>query len=169
MVTRDVETVHRTRVGRRVAQLEEEVLAEQLQATLWARPAARKAQGGRGALPASDAPVCDRPELVEHIRALLVPGEFLHAVFDLKGRGPAFVAATSRRVILCERRTHAILTLPYTRVVAVGLRDTADEFAARGLVTTKVVLMTAASAYDFEVQTSEAAQILHELIVRYLF
>jgi hypothetical protein len=178
MVTPDGESPSRARVTARLAHLEDEVRAEQLHREVQARTSAGTAQGSRnsrdrrGALPAQDtpsgAPLTDRIELLKHVRTLLLSGEFLHAVFDLKGRGSAFVAVTSRRVILYDRQTHAVLTMPYTRIVGIGLRDTADQFAARGLIATKCLLVTAAGTYDFEVHTPEAAGVLYDVITRYL-
>src|SRR5687768_10969297 len=81
----------------RLARLETEVLAEQWQTELWKRSAVHAAHSGQAT--AAD-PVTDRLDLVTYVRALLLPGEFLHAILDLKGRGLGFAAVTARRVLL---------------------------------------------------------------------
>ena len=157
----------------RLAGLEAEVRAERLQTDLLRRRAARRgsiippATSGSAA-----APVADRPELVAPLRAGLVPGEFLHAVLDLKGRGTGFVAITSKRVVVAGRAPWgkpAVVSLPYRHLASVALPVTADAFGQAGFAAgTGIILGTAHGPIALEFHTADMAHLAHDLLLRYL-
>ena len=153
----------------RLARAELEGLAAEWHGGLWERPTVRSAHRGQPATADAADAVTDRPDLVPHVRALLLPGEFLHAVLGLKGRGPGFAAVTSSRVLLYDRAARAVVSLPFARVLAVALRDEGGQFAQRGLAASATLVLTAAhGAFDLPFQSSAKAHLAHELILRYL-
>ena len=160
----------------RLADLEAEVQTELLQAELLGAPPRKPLQPGRAPAPrhttpptvtsasmrpggddgvghAPVPPITDRPDLVDQLQDGLVPGEFLHAVLDLKGRGPAFLAITSKRVILYDRAGHSplrtartVMSVPFRRLVSVGLRDDGQAFASRGFAGSSTLVLTTSTA-----------------------
>ena len=102
----------------------------------------------------------------------LVPGEFLHAVLDLKGREAGFVALTSRRVVVAGRAPWdkpAIVSLPYRQLTSVAVAATADEFGRAGFAAgAGLVLGTAHGAVTLEFRIADRAHLAHDLLLRYL-
>ena len=183
MGERGSDALDELRTGVRLAHLEDEVRAENLQAELVGRLGAatgRRTSSGTAAQAQAQAqaqgreagqaaPVSDRPDLMDHVRAQLLPGEFLHAVLDLKGRGPGFVAVTSRRVVLYDRRTRAVVSVPYARILAVAARDEGEQFAVRGLAASDTLVLTSAhGSFELPFRSAEKAHVAHELILRYV-
>jgi hypothetical protein len=159
-----------------LAGLEAEVRAERLQEELLRRHAALRGPdappAARAATGAPAPPVSDRPELVGHLRAGLVPGEFLHAVLDLKGRGAGFVALTSRRVVVAGRAPWgkpAVTSLSYRHLTSVALPATADAFGRAGFAAGDgLVLGTAHGPLALEFRSAGMARLAHDLLLRYL-
>jgi hypothetical protein len=109
---------------------------------------------------------------VAPLRAGLVPGEFLHAVLDLKGRGQAFVALTSRRVVLAGRAPWgkpAVSSLPYRHLTGVALAADAEQFGRAGFAAGDgLVLGTAQGPLALEFRSAGRARLAHDLLLRYL-
>jgi hypothetical protein len=162
-----------------LASLEAEVRAERLQADVLRRHAELRGPGSPPSAPAAPAapgapapPVADRPELVAPLHAGLVPGEFLHAVLDLSGRGAGFVALTSRRVVVCGRAPWgkpAVSSLPYRHLTGVALAATAEQFGRAGFAAGDgLVLGTAHGPLALEFRRPDVARLPHDLLLRYL-
>jgi hypothetical protein len=68
-----------------------------------------------------------RKSQLDRIRAYVVPGEILYAVFDLKGEEIAYVGVTDRRLILYNRafahRQEAMVSVPYSQVSSFAVAE----------------------------------------------
>jgi hypothetical protein len=115
----------------------------------------------------------DRQDQFEKIKAQLVTGEVIDAVFDMKGGGTGFVGITNRRVIVYDkaflRKHKAIVTIPYSKINSVAAKDASGLFTGRGYwASSELILTTSAGDFEFEFRGAEKAHQAHSLIVEHL-
>lgn len=123
--------------------------------------------------PASGRVVFDRPDQLEKIRAGLLPGEEVEAVFDLKGGGTGFVGITSKRIIFQDNawvtNTKAVVSIPYSRIHTVAAEDAVGLFTGRGFFSSSTIVITTSSApRTFQFRGADKAHIAHDLILRHM-
>jgi hypothetical protein len=117
--------------------------------------------------------IFDRPDQLEKIRAGLLPGEEIEAVFDLKGGGTGFVGITSKRIIFQDNawvtNTKAVVSIPYSRIHTVAAQDAVGLFTGRGFFSSStIVITTSAAPRVFQFRGSDKAHIAHDLILRHM-
>jgi hypothetical protein len=117
--------------------------------------------------------IFDRPDQLEKIRAGLLPGEEIEAVFDLKGGGTGFVGITSKRIIFQDNawvtNTKAMVSIPYSRIHTVAAQDAVGLFTGRGFFSSStIVITTSAAPRVFQFRGSDKAHIAHDLILRHM-
>jgi hypothetical protein len=115
----------------------------------------------------------DRPDQLEKIRAGLLPGEEVEAVFDLKGGGTGFVGITSKRIIFQDNawvmNTKAVVSIPYSRIHTVAAEDAVGLFTGRGFFSSStIVITTSAAPRTFQFRGADKAHIAHDLILRHM-
>ena len=122
---------------------------------------------------ASTRVIFDRPDQLEKIRAGLLPGEEIEAVFDLKGGGTGFVGITSKRIIFQDNawvtNTKAVVSIPYSRIHTVAAEDAVGLFTGRGFFSSStIVVTTSAAPRTFQFRGADKAHIAHDLILRHM-
>lgn len=115
--------------------------------------------------------IFDKPDQLEKIRAGLLPGEDLEAVFDVKGGGTGFVGITSKRVIFQDNawvtNTKAVVSIPYSRIHTVAAEDQAGLFTGRGFFSSsKIIITTSDGPKAFQFRGADKAHIAHDLILK---
>jgi len=123
--------------------------------------------------PASTRVIFDRPDQLEKIRAGLLPGEEIEAVFDLKGGGTGFMGITSKRIIFQDNawvtNTKAVVSIPYSRIHTVAAEDAVGLFTGRGFFSSStIVITTSAAPRAFQFRGADKAHIAHDLILRHM-
>jgi hypothetical protein len=123
--------------------------------------------------PAPSQVIFDRPDQLEKIRAGLLPGEEIEAVFDLKGGGTGFVGITSKRIIFQDNawvtNTKAVVSIPYSRIHTVAAQDAVGLFTGRGFFSSStIVITTSAAPRVFQFRGADKAHIAHDLILRHM-
>ena len=123
--------------------------------------------------PTSTQVIFDRPDQLEKIRAGLLPGEEIEAVFDLKGGGTGFVGITSKRIIFQDNAwvtsTKAVVSVPYSRIHTVAAEDAVGLFTGRGFFSSStVVITTSAAPRVFQFRGADKAHIAHDLILKHM-
>ena len=114
----------------------------------------------------------DRKDQLNKIQQLVVPGEILYAVYDLKGGGTGFVGITDLRLIFMDqaflRKQKAIVSVPFTRITAVGSEDSGKLVLSSILGSSTLHVLTAAQAWTFQFRSNEKAHHAYQLIMRNL-
>jgi hypothetical protein len=115
-------------------------------------------------------PIFDKKDQLEQIKPMLIEGEQLDAVFDLKGTGTGFLAVTSKRLIVYDkaflRKMKAVVSVPYSRILSVGAEDENNVLLGRGFFSTsKLAIKTSDNEYDFEFRGADKAHLAHRLIL----
>ncbi len=123
--------------------------------------------------PASTQVIVDRPDQLEKVRAGLIPGEEVEAVFDVKGSGSGFMGITSKRVIFQDNawisQVKAVVSMPYSRIHTVAAADTGGLLAGRGFFSSStIVVTTSAGVRTFEFRGADKAHIAHDLILKHI-
>lgn len=121
----------------------------------------------------SGQPVYDKKDQLEKIQASLLPGEEVEAVLDLKSAGTGFIGITTKRVIVYDkaflRKMKAIVSIPYSRIYAIAAEDEEAWWGHRGFwSSSKLVLTTAKTEYEFEFRGADRAHLAHDLILRHM-
>jgi len=105
---------------------------------------------------------------LERIQQLVIPGETLYAVYDMKGGGTGFMGITDMRLIFMDesflRKSKALVSVPFTKLVTVGVEDTGrniNPFAA----TSKLIITAGQLDWVFEFRTNEKAHRAYGLIM----
>src|SRR5262245_55517976 len=91
----------------------------------------------------------DRTIHIERVAAMLIPGEAVDAVFDMKSGCAGFVGITSRRVIIHDRafphRHQATVSIPYSKISSVAAKDEPGRVASRACwASCELILTTSA-------------------------
>jgi len=118
-------------------------------------------------------PVYDKKEQYQKIESGLLPGEKIYAVFDMKGGGTGFIGITDMRVIIYDkafmRKMKAIVSIPYSRIYSVAAEDENGLFTGRGFFSSsKMVLKSSGSDFEFDFRGSDKAHTAHNLIVGFM-
>ncbi len=113
--------------------------------------------------------VYDKREQLEKIRGVLLQGERVEAVFDLKGAQTGFVGLTDRRLIIYDKaflggRT-AMVSIPYRHIVALGSEDEGGLLTPSQLVGSKLVVQTAARNIEMEFRGRDKAHWAYQVIL----
>ncbi len=115
-------------------------------------------------------PYFDRKEQLSRVTDMLLPGEQVLAVFDMKGGGTGFLGVTTKRLIVYDkaflRKMKATVSVPFSRVQSVAAEDESGLFTGRGFFgSSKLVVSTSHKEYEFEFRGSDKAHHAHQLIV----
>src|SRR5215211_4955556 len=115
--------------------------------------------------------IFDRQDQLERIRAGLLPGEEIEAVFDVKGGGTGFVGITSKRIIFQDNAwvvsSMAVVSIPYSRIHTVAAEDSVSLLTGRGFFSSsRIIITSSAGPRVFEFRGADKAHIAHDLILR---
>lgn len=117
--------------------------------------------------------IFDKKDQLEKIQAALLPGEFVEAVFDMKGGGTGFIGITSKRVIFYDkvfmRKMKAVVSIPYSRIATIAAEDERGILTGNGFFSSsKLVLGTSHGDFDFEFRGADKAHLAHNMIVSHM-
>jgi hypothetical protein len=118
--------------------------------------------------------IADKKNQLEKIEDICLPDEVIRAVFDLKGRGTDFLGVTDKRLIFFDKEflkgRKAMVSIPYSRIAAVGSEDNKGLLVRRGfLVTNRLVINPIGlEAKEFEFRGGDKAHRAHNIIMEYL-
>lgn len=116
-------------------------------------------------------PVYDKRDQYDRIAALVMPQEVLYAVYDMKGGGTGFVGITDRRLLFMDesfvRKSKVLVSLPYSKLTAVGVEDTGRSLNPFG-ATSKLFVVAGSKEWEFEFRTNEKARDAYALIMQNL-
>jgi hypothetical protein len=110
----------------------------------------------------------DKRDQMERIQSLVIDGETLYAVYDMKGGGTGFMGITDLRLIFMDesfvRKSKALVTVPFSKITAVGVEDSGrhiNPFAA----TSELIIVAGSREWDFEFRSNEKAHRAYRLIM----
>jgi hypothetical protein len=110
----------------------------------------------------------DKQEQVDKIRAGLMPGESIVAVYDGKGGGTGFIGLTDRRVVLQDNsfvgKKVALTSVPYSKINAVSFvsdKSMLGKFAS----SSSIAISAGGSTYEIEFRGEEKAKHAHDAIL----
>lgn len=114
--------------------------------------------------------IFDQKEQLEQVLPLIIEGEVLDAVLDLKGTGTGFLGITSKRLILYDRaflrKMKAVVSIPYSRILSIGAQDDDNLLLGRGFFSTsKLAIKTSDNDYEFEFRGADKAHLAHKMIL----
>jgi hypothetical protein len=113
----------------------------------------------------------DRQGQLDRIHRLLVDGEVLHAVYDLRG-GNGFVVVTDLRVVFTDqglvRKNRTIVSLPYARITAVGAKDSGRPVSVSSFGANVFSVSTGGREWSLEFRTDLEAYQAHQTLVQHL-
>ena len=113
-------------------------------------------------------PDYDKKDQMEKIQALVIPGEQLLAVYDMKGGGTGFIGITDLRLIFLDesfmRKSKALVTVPFTKLTAVAVEDTGRTLNPFG-ATSKLQITAGSREWEFEFSSNDKAQRAYHLIM----
>ena len=108
----------------------------------------------------------DKKDQLQKITALLLGGEALRAVYDLKGGGTGFIGITDWRIIYMDkaflRKKKAIVSIPYGQITSVASKDDG------GIVFKSSELMITGAGMEpkeFEFRSNDKAHHAYQLII----
>ena len=115
--------------------------------------------------------IFDKKDQLERIQALLLPGEEIEAVFDLKGGGTGFLGITSKRVVFQDNnfsgRMKALVSIPYRRVHTLAAENDAGMLGSRGFFSSsKIMIGTSSGEYEFEFRGADKGHQAHNMILK---
>lgn len=118
---------------------------------------------------ATEIPV-DRKDQYDQIRAGLLHGEKILAVYDAKGSGTGFIGLTDRRVILQDKSFTggrlALTSLPYKKITSVSVIS--NKSLMGNVFGSGTLAVTAGShTYEVEFRGPDKAKHAHNLILWY--
>ena len=118
-------------------------------------------------------PVYDLKEQLDKIKEIVLSGEKIEGVFDLKGSGTGFLGVTSRRIIVYDKaflqKMKAVVSVPYSHINAIGAEDDGNWVSGRGFfATSKLLLHTSHAQYELEFRGADKAHLAHNLIMSHL-
>lgn len=114
--------------------------------------------------------IFDQKEQLEQVLPLIIEGEVLDAVLDLKGTGTGFLGITSKRLIVYDRaflrKMKAVVSIPYSRILSIGAQDDDNLLLGRGFFSTsKLAIKTSDNDYEFEFRGADKAHLAHKMIL----
>jgi hypothetical protein len=119
----------------------------------------------------------DRQDQLQLIQSGLLPGEHLFAVYDEKGFGTGFVAVTDRRLLIQNpsfvhlgtgRKKVATISLPYTRIVEVGLLSDRSIFGTFFSSAEIYVRTSAGDVHAAVLRSPDKAKYVHDVVLHYI-
>lgn len=109
---------------------------------------------------------------MERIKVLLMPGEKLYAVYDMKGGGTGFLGITDLRLIIMDqaflRKKKSLVSVPFTKVIAVASEDSGKAILGSILGSSNLTIIAGAHTWEFEFRSNEKAHKAYQLIMRNL-
>jgi hypothetical protein len=112
-------------------------------------------------------PIFDNKGQYDRIRAYLIPGENIYAVFDCKGGGTGFAGITDRRIIFYDQglfmKKKSMISIPYNQVVGIASVDEGVFFQ-----TSEITLITSAGKFSFEFRGGDKAHKAYAYIMTQL-
>lgn len=110
---------------------------------------------------------------VEMVRSILLPGEQIEAVYDMKGGGTGFLGITTKRLVIYDkvfmRKMKAVVSVPYSRVHSVAAKDESGLLTGRGwAASSTLVIALSDGEKEFEFRGAEKAHTAHALIVSHM-
>lgn len=118
--------------------------------------------------------IVDNKKQLEKIEDICLPEELIRAVYDLKGRGTGFLGITDKRLIFYDKEffkgKKAMVSVPYSRIAAVGSEDNKGFLVKRGFFVTDKLFITPMGLDDkvFEFRGGDKAHQAHNIIMEYL-
>lgn len=113
-------------------------------------------------------PIYDKKDQWDRIAALVIPGETLLAVFDMKGGGTGYIGITDMRLIFMDesfvRKSKALVTLPFSKVTAVGVEDSGRTLNPFG-ASSELSIVAGSREWEFEFRSNEKAHAAYRLIM----
>lgn len=110
----------------------------------------------------------DKKEQMEKIASLVIPGEQLLAVYDMKGGGTGYIGITDLRIIFMDqsfiRKTKALVTVPFTKLTVIGVEDTGRTLNPFG-ATSKLIIAAGSHDWEFEFRSNDKAHRAYSLIM----
>jgi len=108
----------------------------------------------------------DRQDQLDRIKAYLLDGESLFAVYDCKGAGTGFVGVTDLRIVFYDQgmfinKKKSMISIPYDKVIGVSSADDGMIFK-----TSEITLLTAAGNFSFEFRGADKAHWVYGHILR---
>ena len=122
-------------------------------------------------------PVFDRQDQLQMIQSGLQKDEQLFAVYDEKGFGTGFVAVTDHRLIVQNpgfvhlgtgRKKVATISLPYSRIVEVGLLSDRSIFGTFFSSAEIYVRTSGGDVHAAVLRSPDKAKYVHDLILHYI-
>lgn len=109
-------------------------------------------------------PIFDKKDQLDRVKAYLIGGESIYAVFDCKGGGTGFVGITDQRVIFYDQafftKMKSMVSIPYNRVIGIASADEGMIFAK-----STITLLTSAGNYSFEFRGGDKAHAAYSYIM----
>lgn len=110
----------------------------------------------------------DKPEQLEQIRAGLLQGEIVYAVYDCIGVGTGFVGITNMRVILQDKsfvgNKLAIVSIPYKNIRSVSMLSN-KSMLGRFASSSSIGIDTGGSIKEAEFRGDDKARHAHDVIL----
>lgn len=113
----------------------------------------------------------DRVDQLEQVRAGLLQGEELIAVYDARGAGTGFLGLTSHRVVLQDKSfvggKTAITSLPYSRITSVSMisnKSVLGSFFASGAL----ALSAGPTTWQVEFRGADKSRHAHDVILWFI-
>ena len=121
----------------------------------------------------SATPIYDKADQLRQLEEVLIPGEWVEAVFDCKGAGAGFIGITNKRVVFHDkqflRKLKAVVSLPYSRITSIATHDEAGLLTGRGFFgSSKITLTTSHGDQEFEFRGADKALTAHNLILSHM-
>lgn len=112
--------------------------------------------------------VHDKPEQLEQIKAGLLQGETVYAVYDCIGVGTGFIGITNMRVILQDKsfvgNKVAIVSVPYKNIRSVSMLSN-KSMMGRFASTSSIGIDTGGSVKEADFRGDDKARHAHDLIL----
>jgi Bacterial PH domain len=118
-------------------------------------------------------PIYDKGDQLKQLEEVLIPGEWIEAVFDCKGAGTGFVGITNKRVVFHDkqflRKLKAVVSVPYSRITSIATHDESGLLTGRGFFgSSKITITTAHGDHEFEFRGADKAHTAHNLILSHM-
>lgn len=119
----------------------------------------------------------DRQDQLQLIQSGVLSGEHLLAVYDEKGFGTGFVAVTDRRLLVQNpsfihlgtgRKKVATISLPYSRIVEVGLLSDRSVFGTFFSSAEVYVRRSAGDVHAAVLRSPDKAKYVHDVVLHYI-
>jgi hypothetical protein len=112
----------------------------------------------------------DRQGQMERVHKLLIEGEILRAIYDLRGGG--FAVITDLRVIFTEqglvRKNRTTVSLPFTQITAVGAKESGKPAANASFGANALSVFIGGRTWSLEFRTDREAYRAYQIIMSYL-